>query len=444
MTHTKEKFGMMLPIILLSYFMIVLDNSIVFTSTVKMAQDLHLNAPALSWVSTAYTLTFGGLLLAAGRAGDLVDRKKIFLIGLLIFGISSLLVGLSMDGPMIIAMRALQGVGSAILAPTTLALLMDSYTGYTRTRAITAYGATAGLGSSFGLVIGGLITSLWTWRMGFFINVPVSLGLIMLTLRHVSSIPAVKKGKIDIWGTVLSVVGLSALIYAIVGDTGQVPAAIAAVVMLSVFILVEKYSRQPMMPLRIFADWERSNAYAARFFFMAAMMSYWFLTPQAMQRVYGFSPLMAGVAFLPMTVLQFLAALQTSRLTARWGNTRVLISGVVLTLIGPILSTVIGIRSGYLWAIAIPMVFLGIGQGLTLSPLTVAAIANTDPAIAGSASGVVNMIHQIGGSVGLAVTVAISALWSNAVTSYTVATGIVSGYLFLAAMAALMIEIKNN
>lgn len=181
----KSKFGMVLPIILISYFMILLDNSIVFTSTVKIAADLHMDAQSLAWVTNAYALSFGGLLMIGGRAGDIYGRRRVFIAGLLIFTLGSLLVGMSQSGAMIIAMRALQGVGSAILAPTTLALLMDSYQGATRTRAIAYYGATAGIGASFGLVIGGLIASYFSWRDGFLLNVPVGLIMLALTLKFV-------------------------------------------------------------------------------------------------------------------------------------------------------------------------------------------------------------------------------------------------------------------
>lgn len=192
----RAKFGIVLPIILISYFMILLDNSIVFTSTVKMAADLSLDAQTLSWVTNAYALTFGGLLLLGGRAGDVFGRRKVFLVGLVIFSIGSLLVGLSVNGAMLITMRALQGAGSAILAPTTLALLMDSYNGVMRTRAIVYYGATGGLGASFGLVIGGLIASYLSWRIGFLLNVPIGIVMAILTIKFVpKSKPS--SGKID-------------------------------------------------------------------------------------------------------------------------------------------------------------------------------------------------------------------------------------------------------
>ncbi|WP_318765143.1 MFS transporter [Lactiplantibacillus carotarum] len=195
----KQKFGIVLPIILLSYFMILLDNSIVFTSTVKIAADLNLTTATLAWVTNAYTLTFGGLLLLGGRAGDIFGRKRVFLLGLVIFSIGSLFVGLSTNATTIIAMRAFQGIGSAILAPTTLALLMDNYEGPMRIKAIAYYGATGGLGASFGLVIGGLIASYLSWRDGFLLNVPIGILMFLLTLKFVKGGQA-QAGQLDWWG----------------------------------------------------------------------------------------------------------------------------------------------------------------------------------------------------------------------------------------------------
>ena len=404
----KQKFGMILPIILISYFMILLDNSIVFTSTVKIAADLSLSASELSWVTNAYALTFGGLLMIGGRSGDIFGRRNVFLIGLVIFSIGSLLVGLSANGLMIIAMRALQGIGSAILAPTTLALLMDSYRDQMRTRAIVYYGATGGLGASIGLVVGGLIASYASWRWGFLLNVSVGILMIVLTLKY---IPASKKveGKLDWLGSILSVLGITALVYGINGASHPVPMVMTGILLLVLFVWQEKVSKHPITPLKLFKDRERSSAYIARFFFLGAMISYFFLTPQAMQQVYHFTPLMAVVGFLPETLPQFVFATLVSRLNEKFTNTQILIAGTVITLAGLVFAAVVGIQAGYWWSVAIPMVIIGIGQGFTLSPLTVAGVANTDKEIAGSASGVVNMVHQIGSSVGLSIITALTA-----------------------------------
>lgn len=214
MAQKVQKFGMVLPIVLLSYFMILLDNSIIFTSTVHISQDLQMSATLLSWVSNAYALTFGGFLLFFGRMGDIYGRKRIFQIGLVIFTVASFLVGISTSSTMIIVMRAFQRIGSAILAQTTLALLMDAYRG----PAIAYYGVTAGLGASFGLLIGGLITSYSSWRYGFLINVPVGIIMFCLTQRFISQSLRDKDLVLDWWGAILSVITFSSLVYSINGN----------------------------------------------------------------------------------------------------------------------------------------------------------------------------------------------------------------------------------
>lgn len=438
----KQKFGMVLPIILISYFMILLDNSIVFTSTVKIAADLSLSASELSWVTNAYALTFGGLLMIGGRSGDIFGRRNVFLIGLVIFSIGSLLVGLSTNGLMIIAMRALQGIGSAILAPTTLALLMDSYRDQMRTRAIVYYGATGGLGASIGLVVGGLIASYASWRWGFLLNVPVGILMIVLTLKY---IPASKKveRKLDWLGSILSVLGITALVYGINGASHPVPMVMTGILLLILFVWQEKVSKHPITPLKLFKDRERSSAYIARFFFLGAMISYFFLTPQAMQQVYHFTPLMAAVGFLPETLPQFVFATLVSRLNEKFTNTQILIAGTVITLAGLVFAAVVGIQAGYWWSVAIPMVIIGIGQGFTLSPLTVAGVANTDREIAGSASGVVNMVHQIGSSVGLSIITALTANLISPVLSYDHAIIIMAVFMLISVGATLNIGLKK-
>lgn len=438
----KQKFGIVLPIILISYFMILLDNSIVFTSTVKIAADLSLSASELSWVTNAYALTFGGLLMIGGRSGDIFGRRNVFLIGLVIFSIGSLLVGLSTNGLMIIAMRALQGIGSAILAPTTLALLMDSYRDQMRTRAIVYYGATGGLGASIGLVVGGLIASYASWRWGFLLNVPVGILMIVLTLKY---IPASKKveGKLDWLGSILSVLGITALVYGINGASHPVPMVMTGILLLVLFVWQEKVSKHPITPLKLLKDRERSSAYIARFFFLGAMISYFFLTPQAMQQVYHFTPLMAAVGFLPETLPQFVFATLVSRLNEKFTNTQILIAGTVITLAGLVFAAVVGIQAGYWWSVAIPMVIIGIGQGFTLSPLTVAGVANTDREIAGSASGVVNMVHQIGSSVGLSIITALTANLISPVLSYDHAIIIMAVFMLISVGATLNIGLKK-
>ncbi len=441
MHSDKEKFGVLLPIILISYFMILLDNSIVFTSTVKIAQDLSLNGQTLAWVTNAYALTFGSLLLLGGRLGDLIGRKQIFLIGISIFSIGSLLVGASQNAGMIIGMRALQGIGAAVLAPTTLALIMDNYQGTMRTRAIAYYGATAGLGASVGLVIGGLIASYFSWRLGFLLNVPVGLVLAIMGARYIKN-QSKSRASLDWAGTFFSVVGLVALVYGINGAKRPIMMFLLAIISLGLFGWREDHTNDPLMPLVLFKNTERFTAYVARFFYAGAVLSYFFLTPQAMQRSLGFTPLLAAIGFLPETVPQFVSATAVARLTERFGNTRVLMAGVVTTLIGFILGGVIGVQRGYLLGVALPMLFIGVGQGLALGPLTSAGVAQADVKMAGSASGVVNTVHQIGSSVGLSTIVVFAARWHSPAQYFNVSEWAMVGLTTLTLIAVLIMATK--
>ncbi|MGL9816467.1 MULTISPECIES: MFS transporter [Enterococcus] len=401
----KQKFGMILPITLLAYFLILMDNSIIFTSSVQIGESLGLSAAALSWVSSAYTLTFGGFLLLSGRLSDLLGRKRIFLVGLIIFGVSSLIIGLSQTPEMVIAMRAVQGIGSSIIAPTTLALIMDAYKNNMRQRAISYYGATAGIGSSVGLLVGGGLTSLISWRAGFLINVPFTLILFFLTLRFVENSER-KKETIDYLGSLLSIVGLIGVIYGFTEGKGLF--VLAGIIILGLFIMHERSTSFPLLPLSLFKNRIRSGAYVARLLFMMAMLPFWFFLPQMMQSQYGFSALQSGMAFLPLTIVNFIVAMQLPRLTARFGNNKILLVGEIILAAGLILLAFSNTANGYWGAILIPMLILGLGQGLILAPVTSAGVHEAPPELAGIASGVTNTMHQIGGPIGLSLIVSIT------------------------------------
>ena len=396
----KKTFGLVLFIILFSYFLILMDNSIIFTSTVKISQDLNMNESSLSWVSNAYTITFGGFLLLAGRLGDLMGRKIIFVSGLFIFGLSSLAVGLSTSTEMMIIARAVQGIGSAIIAPTSLALLMDSYQGNFRMKAISYYGATAGIGSSFGLILGGWLTSAISWR------VPFSLLLIVLTLAKVQQ-NEIKPSKIDFLGSLLSVIISVLFVYGI--TISDLLIIVASLILILVFLLWEKRITYALIPLELFKNRTRTGSYIARFTFMMAMLTYWFILPQIMQKMYHFSPLESGFAFLPLTLVNFIAALFLPKLTKALGNSKVMILGQVILLTGMFLSFISQPEWGYFYAMAFQMMIIGLGQGWLLAPLTAAGVAGVSPELSGAASGLTNMMHQLGGPVGLSIVVLFSS-----------------------------------
>lgn len=403
-----------LLLVLASYLMIVLDISIVITGLPKIRDSLGFRPATLSWVHTAYTLSFGGLLMAGARAGDLFGRKRMFVLGLSIFVLASMAIGLAPSPTFLVAARAVQGLGSAILAPATLALLSVTFVeGTERNKALGWYGATAGVGASIGMVLGGVLSDLLSWRVGFFINVPIGVALIWGALRFVKETPRLP-GRLDMLGAVLSTLGMVALVYGLVeaAETSWLSLhssmpLLAGVLLLGAFFAHEAGTQQPLLPLRLFHSRVRSGAYAARLLFLAGVIGFWFYLTQYLQGVLGMRPLQAGMAFLPATVVQLLAAMTVSRLAHRFGNDRVLAAGVALTAAGMAWLAQIGAHSDYLTSVALPMVVLGVGQGLALSPLTIAGVAGVTAQDAGAASGLVNASHQLGGSIGLALLVVV-------------------------------------
>lgn len=436
----KTRFGVILWIVLVSYFLILLNNSLVFTSTVQIRQELGMDANTIAWVSNAYALTFGGFLTLSARLGDIFGRRKVLLVGLGLFAVSSLAVGLAPNQGALIATRAIQGIGGSMLAPATLALLMDYYEGEQRTRAIAYYGATAGIGTSIGLIAGGVLASYASWRMGFVVDAVVAVALLAVSFRFVR--PAVQQTasrSIDWLGTITSVIGFSALVFGISDAAYRVPALIVAVVALAAFVMAERRAANPLMPLVIFRDNQRSSAFVARFFMLGASMSYFFLMPQALQQVFGMTSLQAAIAFLPLTVVQFIVSLQVSKLTFRFSNTAVMIAGAVIDLAGTLLGGIVGIEQGYVAGVVVPMVLIGIGQGLIMSPMTVAGVAGTSGDIAGAASGAVNTFHQIGGAVGLALVSGLVAGIDSPAASIDTAQFLMAGLLAVTLLAAVNI-----
>jgi len=405
-----------LAIILVSYLMVVLDISIVITALPMIHRDLSFSATGLSWVQDAYTLAFGGLLLLGARAGDIFGRRRMFVAGIALFSTASLAAGTAQSATWLLSARTLQGVGAAILAPATLALLSTNFAeGPERTRAVAYYGAVAGAGASVGLVLGGMLTAWVSWRVGFLINVPIGIALILAACRLLNETDR-ESGRFDLAGAVSATLGMSALVFGIIrsatsGWHDPVTGAMLAtgVVLLVLFVVNEQRAEQPMVPLRVFASRERGAAYAARFLFIGAMFGFFFFTTQFLQGVTGFSPLEAGVAFLPMTSVAFAVAIGVPRLTRRVGNARLVACGLGITAFGMAWLSRISVDTSYLTGIAVPMIVIGIGQGAALSPLTSAGIAGIAPEDAGAASGVVNVAHQLGASLGLGILVAVFA-----------------------------------
>ncbi|MGX7112201.1 MFS transporter [Gemella cuniculi] len=356
---------------------------------------------SLAWVSNAYTLSFGGFLLLAGRLSDLLGRKRIFQLGMMIFGLSSLVIGLAQSAEVIIIARMIQGVGSSVIAPTTLALMMDAYEGEMRVRAISYYGAMAGIGSSVGLLLGGGLTSFISWRAGFLINVPLVMILMFLMKTNI----ATKQGrieKIDYFGSILSVLGLVSFIYGLTGDSSKI-FIIVGISLLLLFYIWEKKNFYPIMPLTLFQNKVRTAAYLVRCLFMMAMLPYWFLLPQVLQREYGYSALQSGFAFLPLTITTFLTAINLPKIARYFKNGTILLIGEIALFTGLLWASYTSLNQGYFLAVALPMFVLGIGQAMIVAPVTSAGIYQAPDYLAGVASGLTNAMHQIGGPIGLAI-----------------------------------------
>ncbi|MGA2122103.1 MAG: MFS transporter [Methanoregula sp.] len=444
MTGTRSRPNAVLTIILASYLMIVLDIAITITALPVIHTSLGFSDTTLSWVQNAYTLAFGGLLLLGARSGDILGRGRMFILGVGLFTFASLAVGLAPSAMWLVGARGLQGVGAAILAPSTLALLTANFPeGTERTRAVAYYGAVAGVGASLGLVLGGVLTTWLSWRVAFFINVPIGIAM-MLAAQHYLVESELRPGRFDLTGAISSTVGMTALVYGIVnsatagwGDPITVTALAASALLLAFFVFNEWRAEQPIMPLRLFASRERTGAYAARILFLGAMLGFWFFITQFLQGVYHFSPLEAGLAFFPMTVANFVVAVVVPQLTKRFGNGRLLAGGLLVTLIGMFWLSRLTADTSYVTGIALPMVLIGIGQGASLGPLTASGIAGATKEDAGAASGLVNVAHQLGGSLGLGILVTVfaaagsAALAAPELLAVRVAASLTAGTLML-------------
>jgi EmrB/QacA subfamily drug resistance transporter len=440
-----------LAIILVSYFMIILDASIIFTGLPRIQAEMNLSATGLSWVQNAYTLVFGGLLLLGARLGDILGRRRVFIAGLAVFAVASLLIGAAPTDWWLIAARALQGVGAAVVAPSSLSLLTATFAaGRERTRALAAYGAVAGIGASLGLVVGGALAEWVSWRAGFLINLPIGIAMIIAAVRVIPESPR-SSGRFDVLGAVCSTLGVGALVFAIVHSTdagwaapATLTALAAAVVLLALLVVNERQAKQPIMPLHLFASRERAGAYIARLLFAGTMIGFFFFTTQFLQGVYGFNPLQAGVAFFPMTVVNFFVALAVPRLTRRFGNAALLAAGLALTLAGMAWLSTITAAAPYLTGVALPMVLIGVGQGLGFAPLTAAGIAGASAKDAGAASGLVNTSHQLGSALGVSILVALStnagSLAGSAAVAYTGGSFMLAGALLAALLLVVPAE----
>lgn len=404
----KLKQNIILLIAMLSYFLTSLSNSIVITGLTNISHDLQINQVDLSWVQNAYGLAFGSFLLICGRLSDLFSRKIILNIGLIIFLIGSLASGISPNGLVMISARFLQGIGSALLAPTSMALLLDYFEGPNLVKAIAWYSSIAGLGASIGLVIGGIFASYMSWRIGFYLNIPLCIVMLLLSLWILDDNIIPTKDSFDIVGTISSVLGIGLLVYSLNGSPNPMTTLIISVAILVLFFINEKKVKKPILSTKIFNNWTRTNGYLSRAILNGAVMGYWFFISEYLQQKMNYSPFSIGLAYLPLSLTMFLGALIVPKMIDSMNNKRVLALGVLCELIGFIWSVVL-LENDYWISIGIPMLIIGLGQGLALAPLTNMGIYKVNEKQSGIASGLVNTAHQLGGVLGLALMINLSS-----------------------------------
>lgn len=402
----KRSKTIILWLALIGAFLTVLDTGIVFTGTVKLAQDLHLNASQLSWVQVAYALTYAGFMLIGGKLGDIYGRKRLFIIGLSIFALGSLLVGISNDSTMIIGSRAFQGIGAAILQPTCLAIITDTFTGEDLKKAIGYYSAVVGAGAAVGITFGGFCATFVSWRLGFVVNAPIALIMVFVGMRVLNDTKT-HRTHLDLIGTILSVLAMVSLSYGIDGSCQPTITLIISAFLWIIFIISQTHIKAPMMPLIIFKSKERFGAYVGSLLFSAAGVIFWFYIPQFMQLQFHYSAFIAGLGMVPMSILLFFVALQARKLVQKLGNSTVLVIGLLLVLISSIGLTIFSNTTSY-WVVFPFTLTFGTGFALALTPLTFSAMDNLPNDVTGSASGVYNTTRQFGAALGLALGVMVT------------------------------------
>ncbi|HVV21507.1 MAG TPA: MFS transporter [Pseudonocardiaceae bacterium] len=406
--------GLVLAILVSCQLMLALDVTVMNVALPRVQHDLHFTPTGLSWVINAYTLVFGGLLLLGGRAGDLFGRRRLFIGGIALFTVASLVGGLAPTAGVLLAARVAQGLGAAAAGPSTLALITTTFTEpQQRIRALAIFSGVTTGGFAIGLIVGGLLTELTSWRAVLFINLPVGIAVTVLASAFLRE-PARHPGRLDLPGAVTATASTAALVYGFIraaadgwGDTGTITSLAAGVVLLAVFLLVEVRAAQPLMPLHLFTNRDRAAAYLNFFLGPMAMMSSFFFLSQFLQDVRGFSPLATGFAFLPLAVLLFAMTRLIPRLLPRFGPKPIALVGTALMAGGLLWLTRLTASSTYFADLLGPLALLGLGGGLAFSPLNIVIMGTVRPQDAGAAGGVLQTMQNVGATLGLAVLVTV-------------------------------------
>ena len=423
--NVQRRRSLTLVLCCVAQFMVVLDVAIVNVALPSIARDLGFTSASLAWVVNAYTLTFAGFLLLGGRAADLLGRREVLAAGLALFAVASLAGGLAQSSFMLVAARAAQGLGGAIVAPATLSILTTTFTeGAERNRALGLWGAMGAIGGASGGLLGGVLTEALSWRWILFVNIPIGLLGAVAALRVVetSRRDAAAGRDFDLLGALTGTAGLVVVTFGIIeterygwASARTLLTIAAGFALLAAFILVEgRVARRPLVPLRIFASRTLSAANLVVFLMGCAVFAMWYFLSLYLQEVLGYSPIEAGLAMAPMPLTIALTTQAATRLTNRHGAGPVLACGMALIGVGMLLLSRLPADATWLADVLVPSIVCAAGIGFAFVPATIAATAGVARTEAGLASGLVNTSRQMGGSVGLALLAAVATHRSDA------------------------------
>ena len=427
-TATRPRhLGLALAVIATAQLMVVLDATIVNVALPRIQGALGFSGTNLEWVINAYALAFGGLLLLGGRSGDLLGRRKIFIFGILLFSVASLVGGFATNQAWLLAARVVQGMGGAFAAPTALSLVAVTFPeGRERNRAMGVYAAMSVAGGAVGLIAGGLLTNYASWRWVLFVNVPIGIAVALAAPRVLGE-SVRQRGRFDLPGAITATGGLAALVYGLSnaatsvngvshwGDTKVVVSLVAAVVLLASFAVIEWRSEHPLLPIRVLRSRDRSGSYLIMLCVGTAMFGMFFFLTLFVQQVWGYSPLKSGFAYLPMVATIMLASGVASQLVPRIGARPLMLAGSVIATGGMFWLSRINEHSTYVGGLLGPMMVTAFGMGMLFVPISLVSLSRVADADSGVASSLLNTGQQVGGSIGLAVlgTVAWSAVSSS-------------------------------
>jgi EmrB/QacA subfamily drug resistance transporter len=418
-----------LALLAVTQFVIVLDASIVNVALPSIGRALDFSQDDLSWVVNAYTLTFGGFLLLGGRLADLLGRRRIFIAGLVLFSVASLAGGLAQSDVWLVAARAVQGLGAAIISPAALSLITTMFAeGAERNRALGVWGAVAGSGGAAGVLLGGVLTQYAGWEWVLFVNVPIGVAAALIAPRLLPESRDTESDRVfDVAGATTVTAGLALLVYALVeannarwGSTQTLGLGAIAIALLGAFLVIESRTRNPLMPLQIFRLRTLRGADVVGLLIGMSLFAMFFFLSLYMQQVLGYDALKTGFAYLPLALNIIVSAGVASQLVTRVGFKPTLVAGLLLLAAGMVWFAQVSPTGGYVSDVLFPSLVVAWGLGLAFVSVTVAAVTGTRPDEAGLASGLINTAQQVGGALGLAILAAVA----NGRTSDVLASGV--------------------